>query len=146
MGRVIFSLWLASSVWQPEKCMGGRGWGNYINPKQINVWHLLKRMWEVSGDWTDFWVPKPQAFECLIHRLRTQTGCPHSAKLVTTVPPLSSCYAFSLSFVLYYFFFLLGFILFSVSLFLKYIIILKTGRTLKYFQNIWLKNSIYWSL
>lgn len=36
---VIFSLWLASSVWHQERGWGG---GNYINPKQINVWQPLK--------------------------------------------------------------------------------------------------------
>lgn len=36
---VIFSLWLASSVWHQERGVGG---GNYINPKQINVWQPLK--------------------------------------------------------------------------------------------------------
>lgn len=37
---VIYSLWLASSVWHWER-LGGWG-GNYINPKQINVWQFLK--------------------------------------------------------------------------------------------------------
>lgn len=43
-GLVIFSLWLASSVWHQERGVGGwGGWGgNYINPKQINVWQPLK--------------------------------------------------------------------------------------------------------
>lgn len=40
-GLVIFSLWLASSVWHQERGVGGWG-GNYINPKQINVWQPLK--------------------------------------------------------------------------------------------------------
>lgn len=42
-GLVIFSLWLASSVWHQERGVGwGGGGGNYINPKQINVWQPLK--------------------------------------------------------------------------------------------------------